>query len=67
MMCIELEGETYKLSLYADDTTLFLNEYEHTIIKTYDIFRWYRVVSGLAINIDKTKLVRIGAYVGTRD
>ena len=31
------------------------------IKKILDIFHWYRVVSGLAIDIEKTKLVKIGA------
>ena len=54
----ELERETYKLSQYADDTTQFLNESKDTLRKTLDIFLWYRVVLGLAINMDKTRLAK---------
>ena len=50
---IELDGETYKLSLYADNAILFLNKSKDTIRKVLDIFRWYKMVSGFVINIDR--------------
>ena len=35
-------------------------------VRKQDSFDWYRVVSGLSINVDKTKLVNIGAWGAER-
>ena len=55
-----------KISQYADDNTLFLQKEKNTIKKVLEIFHWYRVASGLSINVDKTKLVNIGAWGAKR-
>ena len=51
---LQVGGIETKLSQYADDTTLFLKEDVQTLIRVLDIFRWFRLVSGLAMNVDKT-------------
>ena len=48
---------------YADDTELFLDGSESSLMKT--LFNFYKI-SGLKINIDKTKAVWIGAMAGSR-
>ena len=55
-------GETeLKLSQYADDTTLLLNGDKQSLIVVMDILRWFNKMSGLGINKDKTKVIKIGA------
>ena len=46
---------------YADDTTLFLNGDLRSLNYAVRILKWYEKISGLAINNDKTKVVKIGA------
>ena len=48
-------------SQYADDTTLFLDGELTSLNFTVQILKWFEKVSGLAINKDKTKVVKIGA------
>ena len=50
-----------KLSQYADDTTLLLNGDRHSLVVVMDILRWFNKMSGLGINKDKTKVIKIGA------
>ena len=55
-------GETeLKLSTYADDTTLFLKEDRDSMRCILDVLRWFNKISGLAINKEKTKVIKIGA------
>ena len=61
---IEVHGTEIIISQYADDTTLFLEGSHEDIKRLMSILRWFRNVSGLGINVDKTKAVKIGA---TRD
>ena len=50
-----------KLSQYTDDTTLLLNGDKHSLTVVMDILRWFNKMSGLGINKDKTKVIKIGA------
>ena len=50
-----------KLSQYADDTTLLLNGDKHSLMVVMDILRWFNKMSGLGINKDKTKVIKIWA------
>ena len=52
------------VSQYADDTTLFLDEDLKSFNCVVKILKWFEKRSGLAINNDKTKVVKLGA---TRD
>ena len=51
-------------SQYADDTTLFLNGDLKTLNCTVRILKWYEKISGLAINNEKTKVVKLWALRG---
>ena len=61
---IEVNGTEIFISQYADDTTLFLEGTLEAIKRLMSILRWFKNVSGLGINVDKTKAVKLGA---TRD
>ena len=49
-----------KLSMFADDTQLFIND-ELSVETSYDVLSKYEKVSGLRINHNKTKAISIGA------
>ena len=61
---IEVNGTEIFISQYADDTTLFLEGTLKAIKRLMSILKWFKNVSGLGINVDKTKAVKLGA---TRD
>ena len=50
----------YKISQYADDTTLLLDGSEKSLNKSLDTLAWFETVSGLKVNFDKTQVVWIG-------
>ena len=57
---LTIGGKETKISLYADDRTLIFKADIETVRKTLDIFHWFKKVSGLAINMEKTKNIKIG-------
>ena len=58
---IEIHGTEIAVSQYADDTTLFLEGSLFAIKRLMSILSWFKGISGLGINVDKTKAVKIGA------
>ena len=63
----EIEGITifeqkHFTSLYADDTTLFMSAKEHNIRKCMQILKDFELVSGLKVNKEKTKVVKLGGW-----
>ena len=58
---IKIGDTEIKLSQYADDTTLFLKGDKHSLEVVMDILRWFNRLSGLGINREKNKVIRIGA------
>ena len=58
---IEIHGEESKVSQYADDTTLIVSEDLQSIVNIIRVLRWFKSVSGLDINKEKTKVVKLGA------
>ena len=52
------------VSQYADDTTVFLDEDLNSFNYTVRILKWFEGRSGLAINSDKTKVIKLGASRG---
>ena len=59
---IEIHGTEIAVSQYADDTTLLLEGSLHAIKRLMSsILSWFKNISGLGINVDKTKAVKIGA------
>ena len=54
-----LEKE-HKLSLYADDTTLFIKYEEECIRSCMGTLREFKKILGLRVNTEKTKCIKIG-------
>ena len=55
----------YLTSLYADDTTIFLDGSEGSLKYTLSILKFYAKASGLHINIDKTRVLWLGNMKGS--
>ena len=58
---IIINGKEFRLSQYADDTQIFLDGTEKSLKKTLSILNLYCNMSGLKINIEKTRAIWIGA------
>ena len=56
-----IQGNEYKLSQYADDTTILLDGREETLTHTLDLLEEFSLHSGLKINFDKTNVIWIGS------
>ena len=63
---IEVYGDEKKISLYADDTTLYLLASERNLRAALDALQEFRKISGLKINIEKTKIIKIGEWGDSR-
>ena len=59
--------EEQKNSLYADDTTLYLTANEKNLIAALELLKQFQGISGLKVNIDKTKIIKIGVWGDSRD
>ena len=53
-----------KVSDYATDTTLCIEEDRNSVIEILRTLTWFKHVSGRDINIEKTNVVKIGASRG---
>ena len=62
---IVVHNEEFRVSQYADDTTLLLDEDYQTMVSVIRILKWFKTVSGLDINKEKTKVVKLGATRGS--
>ena len=49
------------MSQYADDTTLYIEEDKNSLCAVMGILGWFIKMSGLGVNKDKTKVIKIGA------
>ena len=58
---IKINGKEYKLSQYADDTQLFLDGSELSLYSAVSILNKFYNMSGLNINLEKTRAVWIGS------
>ena len=58
---IEVHGEEFKSTQYADDTTLMVSEDVVSVKNIIKVLRWFKTISGLENNNEKTKVVKIGA------
>lgn len=58
---ILINDKEFKLTQYADDTQIFLNGSEESLRHTLNILNEFYQMSGLKINVDKTKAVWFGA------
>ena len=64
---ITLYEQENKTSLYADDTTLFLSANEQNIRKCMQILKDFARVSGLKVNKEKTKVVKLWGIIFCED
>ena len=51
----------HKISQYADDTTLLTKNCKNNLNRVLDTLKFFHKVSGLKVNIEKTKVVQLGA------
>ena len=58
---IIIDGEEYKISQYADDTSIILDGSPTTMDRIIRVHDYFAMISGLKINILKTKMVRYAA------
>lgn len=58
---ITIHGNEYKLSQYADDTSLFLDGTTKSLKNTMLTLKFYAGFSGLNINAEKTKVIWFGS------
>ena len=63
---ITIQNREHKLSLYADDTTLFLKQDERSMRACMDALLEFENMSGLRVNKEKTKVVQIGGIGDNR-
>ena len=59
---ITLLDKEFKISQYADDTSLYIQPEEESLIECMNCLSDFEYVSGLKINIDKTKVIKIGGW-----
>ena len=57
----------YKISQYADDTTLILNRSKESLLAALNVLETFGSMSGLRINTDKSKLIWIGKKRNSKD
>ena len=61
---IHLNGHEIRVSQYADDTLIYLDANECNLSYCFDILTKYSNISGLKINVNKSKIVRLGNFKG---
>ena len=64
---ISVNGNDFKISQFADDTTLILDGSRSTLLAALNILAVFGNMSGLKVNMDKTKLVWIGKKRHSKD
>ena len=62
---ISINGKEYKLSQYADDTQLILDGTEKSLNAALNLLKQFYIMSGLKINVDKTRALWIGSSCGS--
>ena len=62
-----MNGNEFKITQFADDTTLILYGSKNTLLAALNVLEVYGNMSGLRINMDKTKLVWIGKKRNSKD
>ena len=55
-----VKGREHRISQFADDTTLFIAYNERNLRLCMEILEEFHLISGLKINVDKTKVVKFG-------
>ena len=62
---LRIDGLEIKLGQYADDTQIFLDGSEEALDLTLKVLEEFRLLSGLKINMEKTKAVWIGSMINS--
>ena len=57
---ISVNGNEFKITQFADDKTLILDGSKTSLLATLNVLEIYGNISGLKVNMDKTKLIWIG-------
>ena len=57
----------YKLTQFADDTNIVLDDTTKSLQATLNILEIFGDMSGLIMNSEKTKLIWIGSKLGTKE
>ena len=60
-----MHNEEFRVTQYADDTTLLLDDDYQTMVSVIRMLKWFKTVSGLDINKEKNKVVKLGATRGS--
>ena len=63
---ITIHGQEQKISQFADDTTLFMKYNERNLRSCMYILNDFYLISGLKINVEKTKAIKFGMTGGSR-
>ena len=58
---IIIDRYEYKVSQYADDTSLILDGSEQSLNASLNELKWFERISGLKVNFDKTQVIWIGS------
>ena len=62
-----IDTTEFKLTQFADDTTLILNGSQHSLQAALNVLEIFGSISGLKMNRDKTKIIWIGAKKFSKD
>ena len=57
---IIIRGKEHRISQFADDTTLFMKNNEKSLRTSMNILNHFHHISGLKINVEKTKAIKFG-------
>ena len=64
---IQINNKEFKLSQYADDTQLLLDCSEISLKEALGTLKQYYIMSGLKINVDKTRALWIGSLSNSEE
>ena len=64
---ITIKEKEYKISQYTDDTQRLLDGSENTLNETLNVLNRFCQISGLKINVEKTRAIWIGAKLFSND
>ena len=64
---LSIKGIEFKLTQFADDTTIILDGSQQSLQATLNTLEIYGSISGLKINTDKTKIIWIGKKKTSKD
>lgn len=58
---ISISGEEYKISQFADDTSLLLDGSDESLNSALNVLNQFAILSGLRVNFEKTHVIWIGS------